>query len=89
MPTIYGYQKPDRRVLNFAYGRQQEIKKQIEQLQLEHDLMQRILDQFDPLVCPTCKGEGSVMRPIPGCECDGPRMHTCDTCAGTGKPSNA
>lgn len=86
MPTIYSHQKPNNRILDWAYNRQHEIDKLIEQLQLERDLMQMILDKFDPLVCPTCKGSGHVMRPIPGCEYDGPRMHKCDTCNGTGEP---
>lgn len=88
MPKIYKHQQPNRRVIVFARARQAEIENEIEQLQLEHELMQKILNEFEPSVCPACKGEGSVMRLIEGCECDGPRQHTCEKCNGTGKPTN-
>ena len=85
MPIIYKHVIPERRILNFAYIRQKEIDEQVEQLQLERELMQMILDKFDTCVCPDCKGAGHIMKPIPGCECDGPRMHTCEACQGKGK----
>lgn len=88
MPTIYEHQRPKRRIINFTYARTKEIDKQIEQLQLERDLMQEILDKYEPLVCQDCLGEGSIMKPIEGCECDGPRLHQCETCKGTGELVN-
>ena len=85
IPSIYSHQKPNNRVINFAYNRQLEIKNEREQLDLEYELMQMIIDQFKTLVCRGCYGAGTVMRVIEGCECDGPRLHTCDRCGGTGE----
>lgn len=85
MTYIYEHEIPERRMLNFAHVRQNEIDEQIKQLQMERELMQMILDKFDTTVCPACKGAGHIMKPIPGCECDGPRMHKCEKCGGVGK----
>jgi len=85
MPHIYKHEIPERRMLNFAYARKKEINEQIEQLEMERDLMQMIMDKFDPDVCQKCKGAGHTMKPIPGCEYEGPRMHKCERCRGTGK----
>lgn len=82
MPTIYSHQPPNNRLLNFTYGRIQEIKERITQLKLEMGLMEMVLKEFDKKVCPDCKGEGIVMICEPGCEIDGPRQHTCPTCKG-------
>jgi len=84
MPEIYEHQIPHRRMLNFAYGRICEIDEQVKQLQLEKELMQTILEKFEPLVCPDCMGDGHIMKPIKGCELDGPRLHHCETCDGKG-----
>ena len=86
MPTIYEHQIPERRMLNFANKRQKEIDEQISQLKLERELMQMILDKFDPDVCSVCKGEQTVMRLRSGDDAmDGLRMHKCEICNGTGK----
>lgn len=84
MPEIYEHQIPYRRMINFADVRIREINKQLKQLQLEKQLMQMIFEKFEPLVCPDCMGEGHIMKPIPGCEIDGPRLHHCETCDGKG-----
>jgi hypothetical protein len=85
MATIYRHHRPNYRVVSWALNRRAEIAKAIEQLQLEDELMQRLAEDYKAKACPTCWGEGSVMKPIPGCECDGPRQHKCDTCNGTGE----
>lgn len=87
MPRIYEHEHPIRRTLGFALGRRREIKEQMEQLRLEDSIMVSVIEKFTPLLCPTCNGEQYVMIPIPGCECDGPRMHTCPACKGTGLPA--
>lgn len=87
MPTIYAHQKPNNRMLNFAAGRRKEIADAIEQLKLEDKLMEQIIDRFKELVCVKCGGAGNYMALIEGCECDGPRQHTCEVCKGSGKPS--
>jgi DnaJ-class molecular chaperone len=86
MPTIYGHLKPNYRLFHWARSRQDEIKKEIDQLNLETGLLDQVVADCKEKVCPTCMGEGVVMKPIPGCECDGPRQHTCDTCKGSGTP---
>ena len=86
MATIYKNNLPERQVLSFAYQRQQEIEKQIEQLNLEFQMWQRIRLGFEDLVCPVCNGARIIMKPIEGCECDGPRQHDCEACNGAGKP---
>lgn len=88
MTRIYAHKKPNDRMLSWARGRRDEIKEAIQQLQLEDGLMVQIIGKFEKDVCSVCQGEGSVMRPIPGCECDGPRMHRCDACKGTGEPQH-
>lgn len=85
MSQIYEHQILERQILEFASGRIDEIDFQIEQLQLEKVLMADILDTYKLRVCPDCLGEGHIMKPIPGCECDGPRMHACEVCKGKGK----
>ena len=89
MPEFYEHQKPNERVLYVAQVRLKEIKDRIEQLRVEEKTWKTIIKRFEPLVCPDCAGEGHVMKLIKGCECDGPRMHTCDTCGGSGKPPNS
>lgn len=84
MPTIYEHHKPNYRLYAFARGRMAEIDKQIRQLKLERGLMEIVVADCKAKVCPDCDGEGIVMKPIKGCECDGPRQHTCETCNGTG-----
>ena len=84
MPTIYKHHNPDYSTLSFAQARQREINSQIEQLALEKQMWQRIIESTRKNVCPECSGEGVIMKPIEGCEVDGPRMHKCTKCDGTG-----
>lgn len=86
MPVIYSHQRPTEQLLNWCGSRRVQIDKEIEQLKLEANLMTMIMDKFVADVCNECGGSGHIMKPIPGCECDGPRMHTCDKCKGTGMP---
>lgn len=86
MPAIYAHHKPNYRLLHFALSRKSEIKKEVEQLQLEDGLMDQIVAMVKRKACPSCGGECTIMAPIPGCECDGPRMHTCPQCNGSGDP---
>lgn len=84
MPTIYSHQKPNYRLYTWARERMREIDEQAEQLKLERGLMETIAADCKAKHCPECDGEGIVMKPIKGCECDGPRQHTCERCNGTG-----
>jgi len=84
MPTIYEHHKPNYRLYAWARGRMDEIDEQMRQLKLERGLMEAIAADCKAKHCPDCDGEGIVMKPIKGCECDGPRQHTCERCNGTG-----
>lgn len=85
MPKIYDHQNQNTIVLNYASARISEIQDQIRQLQAEHHMYDSIIKRFQDTVCSSCSGQGIIMRPIPGCECDGPRQHTCGICGGTGQ----
>lgn len=89
MATIYSHHKPNYRMQSWAYARRTEVRKAIEQLQLEEELMTRIIADYAAKACPVCLGAGNVMKPIAGCECDGPRQHTCEMCKGTGEPQSS
>jgi hypothetical protein len=84
MPTIYAHQRPNYRLYTWARERMREIDEQISQLTLERGLMETVAADCKAKHCSDCDGEGIVMKPIPGCECDGPRQHTCERCKGTG-----
>ena len=88
MSEIFEHMNKPRRVPHFAGCRITEIDKQIEQLTLERELMLMIHEKFEVELCPYCGGDGHIMKPIKGCECDGPRMHSCEVCNGTGKINN-
>jgi DnaJ-class molecular chaperone len=88
MATIYAHHKPNYRMGAWAYSRRAEIREAVAQLQLEEALMTRIIADYAAKSCPACLGAGNVMKPIPGCECDGPRQHTCELCNGTGEVSH-
>ena len=89
-PEIFSYQRPNLQILNYAAGRMDIIKKEIEQLNLEYAMLERIIAVVEPLVCATCFDAGHVMRLIAGNECDGPRMHECPECKRKGKqPADA
>jgi len=81
-----GKRSPHYEVLCFSGSRVKEIDREIDRLKNEKAIHEKIIAQFEPLVCQTCYGEGYVMRPVKGCECDGPRMHVCHTCSGGEKP---
>jgi hypothetical protein len=70
------------RTIDYAVRRIREIDDQIEQLRLEREMMVNVRDLYLAMVCPTCKGQGTIMKPIEGCECDGPRQHPCPSCKG-------
>lgn len=89
MAEIFQHQKPNERIVSWATRRREEIRKQLAALGTEDVMLSDILARVKPLVCHVCDGEGYVMRPIPGCECDGPRMTKCTTCKGTGNPTTA
>jgi len=82
MPRIYAHEGPNARVLAFARARIKEIDEQMFQLQMERDMQSLVITQFRPLVCGTCSGTGTVMMPIKGEECEGPRQHKCPDCGG-------
>ena len=85
MATIFNHQKMPYRLVNWARLRKKELGEQIAQLQLESELMAATIARFEGDLCGDCGGAGNVMKPIKGCECDGPRQHTCETCKGTGR----
>jgi len=87
--TIYKHHTPERQVLDFAYSRKDAIVEQMDQLTLELSAIHRVIDQFEKTVCRHCNGLRYIMKPIEGCECDGPRQHKCDYCDGTGKPQSS
>lgn len=82
--TIFTQYNIPRRVIGYARSRIHDINEQLEQLALEKELMETIVNRFKGDLCPDCGGNGHIMKPIPGCECDGPRMHMCETCNRTG-----
>jgi len=73
-----------KRIIRYAAFRIKDIDEQTKQLKLEKELMETIISRFETDVCPDCRGDGHIMKPIEGCECDGPRMHSCETCNRTG-----
>jgi len=83
--TIYKHENQNRRILSYTADRMSEIDKAIEQMELEKDLLAKILDTFKTQVCTNCCGAGYTMEFEAGCEVDGPRMHTCVECIGTGE----
>jgi hypothetical protein len=86
--NVFTYLKPNARMLSWASQRRYELQKQIEAFKEEDGLMAELEAKYKTLNCPACYGEGTVMRLIKGCECDGPRSHQCDACGGTGEPSS-
>ncbi len=82
--TIFAQYNIPRRVIGHADARIYDINEQIKQLTLEKELMETIVNRFKGDLCPACVGDGYIMKPIPGCECDGPRMHACEKCNRTG-----
>lgn len=81
MATIYRHMKLEARTIDYAGRRICEIDNQMDQLKLERELLLDIQTRYRTYVCPTCAGQGTIMKPIEGCECDGPRQHPCPTCA--------
>lgn len=88
MASVYTYLKPNARALSWLEQRRYELRKQIEALEQEHALMTDMAKLYAARNCKVCGGEGTVMRLIEGCECDGPRSHKCEACKGTGEPSS-
>lgn len=82
--TIFEQFNMPKRVIRYAGCRIVDIDEQIKQLTLERELMETIVTRFEVDVCPHCYGNGHIMKPIEGCECDGPRMHPCEECNRTG-----
>jgi len=87
--TIYKHQIPERQVLSYAYGRKDEIVEKMNQLTLELGVVHGIIDVFEKKVCRYCNGLQTIMKPIVGCEFDGPRQQKCEACDGTGKPQSS
>lgn len=87
MAKAYAHKKPKDRILSYGRQRRYEIAEQIDRLRSEDEMLADIEKLLKPLVCDVCLGEGNIMIPIPGCEMDGPRQHTCPKCKGTGEPS--
>ena len=81
MATIYRYMKPEARAIDYPGRRISEIDEQISQLTLEREMMVDIRNLYSALVCRMCAGQGHIMKPVEGCECDGPRMHPCPACS--------
>jgi len=85
MTEIYKHESQNRRILSYVANRMSEIDKAIEQMQMEKDLLGKILDTFKTQVCIYCCGASYIMEYEAGCEVDGPRMHTCVQCNGSGE----
>ncbi len=45
------------------------------------------MSEPETVVCPTCKGKGTVPEPFEAIRCDPPGEVTCPTCKGTGTVS--
>lgn len=85
MPEIYSHMNPIRRITHFARCRIKEINDQIKQLEMERQIMATTAERFEKELCPDCHGDGHIMKLREGDDPqDGPRMHTCESCKGTG-----
>jgi hypothetical protein len=82
MATLYQHMTAHARIIDYAAQRRHEIDKQIEQLKLEREMFDEVSRVYSSMVCPTCNGQGNIMKAIDGCECDGPRQHVCPSCNG-------